>query len=393
MNIVKDVISKYGENLSWLPERMHKGLPQVYYNIANRGAARKPNVIKDYPEYFKYDMDYAGIMNKVADHYLVESTLKRDVLTCDAILADCSYEGEPFDCCSVFEKVYGHYGPLFTFNSLISHSTNITGKLKFDLKTNSYKSPPALKYQINPNKMALGLKFRLKQEAFVGVTHPMAIWERTKARNLFTKYNYELYVNDVVEVQSSEDIPNIPAERRDCVFQGELPLLYHGLYHPTVCVEEMERAKEMEICGCTVYNYPPDERFPYCNNSRLACLASGATLPIKLYLFLTPRIEVRSATPDVLSRARYAFSGTRPFPNHLACSLGKDNSTSGHVKIAFMKLPTFHFKRNILFTWMDLLVSFGGTLSLFLGASVISLVEVLYILLKPLIYKATNTKH
>nr|CAD7575996.1 unnamed protein product [Timema californicum] len=31
------------------------------------------------------------------------------------------------------------------------------------------------------------------------------------------------------------------------------------------------------------------------------------------------------------------------------------NSTSGHVKIAFMKLPTFHFKRNILFTWMDLL--------------------------------------
>nr|CAD7575997.1 unnamed protein product [Timema californicum] len=200
-------------------------------------------------------MGYKNKRNLISIEVLV---LARKILTCDAILADCSYEGEPFDCCSVFEKVYGHYGPLFTFNSLISHSTNITGKLKFDLKTNSYKSPPALKYQINPNKMELGLKFRLKQQAFVSVTHPMAVWERTKARNLFTKYNYELYVNDVVEVQSSEEIPNIPVERRDCVFQGELPLLYHGLYHPTVCVEEMERAKEMEICGCTVYNYPPD---------------------------------------------------------------------------------------------------------------------------------------
>ncbi|CAG2060620.1 unnamed protein product [Timema podura] len=250
MNIIKDVISK--ENLSWLPERMHKGLPRVYSDIANRAAARRPVIIKESPEYFEYDMDYAGIMNKVADHYLVESSVIA------LARSQTSYEGDPFDCCSVFEKVYGHYGPLFTFNSLISHSTNITGKLKFDLKTNSYKSPPALKYQINPNKMALGLKFRLKQQAFVSVTHPMAIWERTKARNLFTKYNYELYVNDVVEVRSSEEIPNIPVERRDCVFQGELPLVYHGLYHPTVCVEEMERAKEMEKCGCTVYNYPPD---------------------------------------------------------------------------------------------------------------------------------------
>lgn len=48
------------------------------------------------------------------------------------------------------------------------------------------------------------------------------------------------------------------------------------------------------------------------------------------------------------------------------------------VNIEFLTWPIIRYKREVLFGWVDLLVSFGGIAGLFLGFSLLSGVEILY---------------
>jgi hypothetical protein len=48
------------------------------------------------------------------------------------------------------------------------------------------------------------------------------------------------------------------------------------------------------------------------------------------------------------------------------------------VSIEFLTWPIIRYKREVLFGWVDLLVSFGGIAGLFLGFSLLSGVEIIY---------------
>lgn len=49
-----------------------------------------------------------------------------------------------------------------------------------------------------------------------------------------------------------------------------------------------------------------------------------------------------------------------------------------YVNIEYLTWPIIKYKREVLFGWVDLLVSFGGIAGLFLGFSLLSGVEVIY---------------
>lgn len=48
------------------------------------------------------------------------------------------------------------------------------------------------------------------------------------------------------------------------------------------------------------------------------------------------------------------------------------------VNIEYLTWPIIKYKREVLFGWVDLLVSFGGIAGLFLGFSLLSGVEIIY---------------
>lgn len=49
-----------------------------------------------------------------------------------------------------------------------------------------------------------------------------------------------------------------------------------------------------------------------------------------------------------------------------------------YVNIEFLTWPIVRYKREVLFGWVDLLVSFGGIAGLFLGFSLLFGVELIY---------------
>lgn len=61
-------------------------------------------------------------------------------------------------------------------------------------------------------------------------------------------------------------------------------------------------------------------------------------------------------------------------------SSGEDGggSDDNSITIEYLTWPIIRYKREVLFGWVDLLVSFGGIAGLFLGFSLLSGVEILY---------------
>ena len=55
-----------------------------------------------------------------------------------------------------------------------------------------------------------------------------------------------------------------------------------------------------------------------------------------------------------------------------------DSLKDPYVLVEFLTWPIIRYKREVLFGWVDLLVSFGGIASLFLGFSLLSGVEIIY---------------
>lgn len=55
-----------------------------------------------------------------------------------------------------------------------------------------------------------------------------------------------------------------------------------------------------------------------------------------------------------------------------------DRAEASGVLVEFLTWPIIRYKREVLFGWVDLLVSFGGIASLFLGFSLLSGVEIIY---------------
>lgn len=61
-----------------------------------------------------------------------------------------------------------------------------------------------------------------------------------------------------------------------------------------------------------------------------------------------------------------------------SCFSTAETTLESFVNIEYLTWPIIRYKREVLFGWVDLLVSFGGIAGLFLGFSLLSGVEVIY---------------
>lgn len=75
--------------------------------------------------------------------------------------------------------------------------------------------------------------------------------------------------------------------------------------------------------------------------------------------------------------SKYKFLGSFSLDSQLE-STQTDEMAS--VTINIINIPNNRYMRNVVFTSLDLVVSIGGIAGLFFGASVLSIVEIIYII-------------
>ncbi|EAT48571.1 AAEL000443-PA [Aedes aegypti] len=164
----------------------------------------------------------------------------------------------------------------------------------------------------------------------------------------------------VLETVASERLRDLSVKQRSCVFHDEN---YQGshLYSYNLCVMRCRAARALELCHCRPYFYPFIDG-PACTIAGLRCLGKQPSWHDKQPCrCLKPCTEIVYYVMSA-SRTHWAADGGIPFKQ----------------KASFrweMIQPKTRLRRDVLFTFEDLLVSFGGGIALFVGKDLMAFAE------------------
>ncbi|KAJ8705799.1 hypothetical protein PYW08_012845 [Mythimna loreyi] len=171
----------------------------------------------------------------------------------------------------------------------------------------------------------------------------------------------------VMESRCGRGVEDLQPTRRGCSYTSEPGSSGRKVHSTNTCRLTCRSKLAKKFCDCIPFYYFYDDG-PHCTPKGMACLANyshklsnndGQKCPCAPQCIDSIYKEI-STVDQIWDRA--------PFNVH------------GSIKFA-VQAPRTRYTREIVFHFQDLVVSFGGAAGLFLGASFISFVEILYFLL------------
>ncbi|ALC41546.1 ppk25 [Drosophila busckii] len=164
-------------------------------------------------------------------------------------------------------------------------------------------------------------------------------------------------------ISAESAVQNLPIAYRKCRYVKENYLQYYSPYHPSLCRLECRINVALDLCHCKPFFYAAGPKTPLCDVAGMLCLARKKwleqpcnCLPLckeNLYIF----IEESQQSGGADSYEGASFERTI---------------------ILKMELSKMGVKRRVVFSTDQLIMSFGGAIGLFLGASFMTLYGLIY---------------
>lgn len=298
---------------------------------------------------------------------------------CTSMMHECKWNGVPFECCKFFRPVRTTLGTCFLLNSIQTVKKNgpswmnmtvgmMQGTGNLELSVTKSASLHILNEEDIPHMLLTTLQFQQIPEGFDG--------------------ELLLSIQDTI---NEKGVRAIKPEMRKCVFPDEPTDSAYRFYSYSTCVTECLKQAQIRICNCTHYNMIVDDndKTPSCDYSGLACLDNNDLMFPQTTIMQPWRSDglVCTCLP----------SCNEPQINVVSrSSLIRSDTDLRTVSIRLQQLPSQRYFRqavreelDIVGEWLEcsrqaernnfcLSVSVGGILGLFMGASILSLVEFLY---------------
>ncbi|XP_073830574.1 amiloride-sensitive sodium channel pickpocket 23 [Musca autumnalis] len=296
----------------------------------------------------------AVIASSVEMESVHQKTLRQwafeSVINCEDVLTECKYRDEPIKCCEAFQPVYTEHGYCFAFNSRFksTEDADINSGPPHDL----YETDKKWALFFVPNSTVKIYIFS-NEEYFGQDFNPQIEWSE----------------NEVVEVRISkkntyttDDARQLSIGQRKCIFHDEIKLKYFPEeYTFSSCMKECRMKKAIKLCKCLPPFYKPVANVKMCGLSELDCLT-----------------DYRNNITNIKDCMQCELSCSKTVYNIEKLIKNIERPDAPGVLVEFLTWPIIRYKREVLFGWVDLLVSFGGIASLFLGFSLLSGVEIIY---------------
>ncbi|XP_018785569.1 PREDICTED: sodium channel protein Nach isoform X2 [Bactrocera latifrons] len=271
-------------------------------------------------------------------------------ISCEDTLTECKYRDEPITCCTHFDRVYTEHGICFAFNSRFKSDAkeDVNGAAPHDL----YETDKKWALYFVPNGTAKVFIFS-NEEYFGSDFNAQIEWEdNQKVEARISKKN----------TYTTDDARQLTIGQRKCIFYDEVKLQYFPEgYTFSSCMKECRMKRAIKFCKCNPPFYKPIPSVPTCGVSDLLCLEKNKA----------NITNIRNCMQCELSCSKTVFNIEKLIKN-------TEKSDDTGVLVEFLTWPIIRYKREVLFGWVDLLVSFGGIASLFLGFSLLSGVEIIY---------------
>ncbi|EDS42153.1 amiloride-sensitive sodium channel [Culex quinquefasciatus] len=272
-------------------------------------------------------------------------------LGCPALLADCTWLGQSFDCCELFRPLATEFGRCFSVNSLVAGPTT-------PLMTNRHTGPGSLRFRARED-----LQLFLHDPYAV----PFAYTDRVLKETVLWGMHKEIIVK-VVEMENGASLGEVPIARRNCRFPWEVMdsgTQVYASYSFSSCAVECFMASQVEFCNCSHHLMPKRLNVRsgenICNFDGLTCLTEHSV----------NISQHRKLCPCLSSCIEPEYS--------VVFSSESDQEEDDFVTVRMLDLPNSKFLRHVARTELDLFISLGSLVGLFFGASLLSIANVAFL--------------
>ncbi|XP_041979463.1 sodium channel protein Nach [Aricia agestis] len=274
---------------------------------------------------------------------------------CPKLIRNCSYNNIVFECCDYFQPIKTDLGTCYIINSIQTENPR-----PYPMISNITQKRGILRFQI----MLLSMIYTIGEDEIPGIT---TLYSSTLKASLGNTYLRQVSVRDI---ENDPLVVETTPEQRACRFNSENQGLYPH-YSYSACIVLCRKRAQLDICHCNdhfMLNTSDSER---CNITGMWCLHTHSK---QLTALKPPWSQRQGLVCDCL-----------PSCEETDITIIKDVTTPLHpkrkkafVEVMLPYLPTERFKRNVVRSRLDLVVSVGSTAGLFVGASLLSFVELIF---------------
>ncbi|XP_055306589.1 pickpocket protein 11-like [Sitodiplosis mosellana] len=191
--------------------------------------------------------------------------------------------------------------------------------------------------------------------------------------DLFQKKGYGFHTS---QVENDVDVRDLSIDERQCRFADERwPLDASLPYSFSACMIYTRVQIELERCNCTIHFAPVEYKNQYCNYEQMKCIETlnGNTLEFDHHHYVKPCL---SACKEIL----VDFVGKCIKKKARKKAISYVDSTTG-ISSVFIEVNNKmkQLSRSARVTDLDLVITVGSIVGLFFGASLLSLVEIIYL--------------
>ncbi|XP_073821510.1 pickpocket protein 19-like [Musca autumnalis] len=323
---------------------------------------------------------------------------------CDEIFRWCIYDKTEQDCCKIFVSENTERGICLVFNSDISKESRIK-KL-----TDSFYP-----WRSRSGGEGSGLSFSLKYNHSLirsGTNVPFAFsvlikepgeWSNSLFHILHKNTHNNLMVTPII-TETSRYTRHISPAKRQCIFPNEKSTKYdriEGLqFNKLNCQVQCEKRYLMNTCNCTMSMFFP-RQLHYsereCRVSDLRCIYENKDIfnylkgPLQdEYINDTRRGMTCDCVNSCESLLFLVQLNVLPHPN------ANESFPEISAEVYFAKNTLTKYVTRVQYNFLGLLSNFGGIMGLCLGASVLSILEMFYGIIRAIfiycLYKLTYNR-
>ncbi|KAH8363532.1 hypothetical protein KR084_011347 [Drosophila pseudotakahashii] len=326
-----------------------------------------------------------------ADLHLLDGLNLRQVyeyiqFKCEDLIHICRWRGNPVNCCEIFENQFTESGLCFVFNSEISPASRLRAKEDkyYPLRTPQYAEGSGLdifirlnRSFIRPGKRGVNVMIKQPQQWSDVVRHvPHEAHTRISMTPRYT----------ITDERTRSVTPDI----RKCIFPDEVDSpLYKNLpgfeYWVGNCRTKCHQEHVLELCKCSPSIFFPineKDNFTVCKASDFKCLYDN-----RLTFSIERHPEEKEYVKNVFNESMICdcfTSCTQLIFERVYTTTTLDNNETD-TEAGTMRIDIFYqsgwfiqYQTVMRFTFVELLASFGGIIGLFLGASLLSAIELAY---------------
>ncbi|KAG5682311.1 hypothetical protein PVAND_011670 [Polypedilum vanderplanki] len=180
---------------------------------------------------------------------------------------------------------------------------------------------------------------------------------------------------------TEEDLRDYTLERRNCFFNGEKQLRYFKQYTKYNCEQECLSNYTAKKCNCVKFSVIRDKSTPICTNQQLECFENAENELFNDEISFDSKSE-KSKYRDLIKCACLPQCESIKYELELVKTNYKihltEYQTLATLKVFFKDNEFVPLKRFQLYGTVDFLANCGGLLGLFVGVSVLSIVEIFY---------------